>query len=124
MARNGAAANHADAAGPIRPAAIKGGRMILSFDHDALAALCRRHHIRRLSLFGSVLKGTARADSDVDLLVEFSPGKEPGFIGLAAIETELSALLGGRPVDLRTAQDLSRHFRSEVLSSAEVQYAA
>jgi predicted nucleotidyltransferase len=98
--------------------------MGLSFDHDALAALCRRHHIRRLSLFGSVLKGTARADSDVDLLVEFFPGKEPGFIGLAAIETELSALLGGRPVDLRTAQDLSRHFRSEVLSSAEVQYAA
>jgi len=98
--------------------------MILSFDRDALAALCRRHHIRRLSLFGSVLKGTARADSDVDLLVEFVPGKEPGFIGLATIETELSALLGGRPVDLRTAQDLSRHFRSEVLSSAEVQYAA
>ncbi len=98
--------------------------MSLSFDHDALAALCRRHHIRRLSLFGSVLKGTAGADSDVDLLVEFVPGKEPGFIGLATIETELSALLGGRPVDLRTAQDLSRHFRSEVLSSAEVQYAA
>jgi uncharacterized protein len=98
--------------------------MILSFDRDAMAALRHRHCICRLSLFGSVLKGTARADSDVDLLVEFVPGKEPGFLGLAAIETELSALLGGRPVDLRTAQDLSRHFRSEVLSSAEVQYAA
>ena len=96
----------------------------LSFDRDALAALCRQHHILRLSLFGSVLKGTARADSDVDLLVEFVPGKEPGLLGLAAIEAELSALLGGRPVDLRTAQDLSAHFRGEVLRTAEVQYAA
>ena len=96
----------------------------LQFDPSALAALCRRHHIRRLSLFGSVLKGTDRPDSDVDLLVEFVPGKEPGLLGLAAIELELSALLGGRRVDLRTPQDLSRHFRSEVLRTAEVQYAA
>ncbi len=96
----------------------------LSFDPDALAGLCRRRHIRRLTLFGSVLKGTARPDSDVDFLVEFAPGKEPGLIGLAAIEAEISALLGGRPVDLRTAQDLSEHFRGEVLRNAEVQYAA
>jgi predicted nucleotidyltransferase len=96
----------------------------LPFDSDALAALCRRHHIRRLSLFGSVLKGTDRPGSDVDLLVEFVPGREPGLLGLAAIEIELSGLLGGRPVDLRTPQDLSKHFRSEVLRTAEVQYAA
>jgi predicted nucleotidyltransferase len=96
----------------------------LSFDPDALAGLCRRHHIRRLALFGSVLKETARPDSDVDFLVEFAPGNEPGLIGLAAIEAEISALLGGRPVDLRTAQDLSEHFRGEVLRNAEVQYAA
>ncbi len=83
-------------------------------DHAALAALCRRHHIRRLSLFGSVRAGTARADSDVDLLVEFAAGQEPGLIGLAGIEAEISALLGGRRVDLRTAQDLSPHFRGEV----------
>lgn len=93
-------------------------------DDAALAALCRRHHIRRLALFGSVLKGTARVDSDIDLLVEFEPGAEPGLIGLAGIEAELSALLGGRRVDLRTPQDLSRYFRDDVVRNAQVQYAA
>ncbi len=96
----------------------------LPLDHETLAALCRRHHIRRLSLFGSMLRGEGQPDSDVDLLVEFEPGKAPGLLGLAGIEAELSALLGERRVDLRTAQDLSRHFRSEVISRAEVQYAA
>jgi predicted nucleotidyltransferase len=92
-------------------------------DRRALTALCRRHGIRRLSLFGSVLKGTARPHSDVDLLVEFEPGASPGLLGLAAIETELSDLLGGRCVDLRTAQELSRYFREEVVRTAQVQYA-
>ena len=96
----------------------------LFHDQDALAGLCRRHSIRRLSLFGSVLKSTAKPDSDVDLLVEFAPGAEPGLLGLAAIETELSALLAGRRVDLRTPADLSRHFRDEVISAAAAQYAA
>ena len=76
-----------------------------------------------LSLFGSVLKGTARPDSDVDLLVEFEPGATPGLLALCAMSDELSALLGGRRVDLRTPQDLSRHFRDEVLRTAETQYA-
>jgi predicted nucleotidyltransferase len=93
-------------------------------DRAALAALCRHHHIRSLSLFGSHLKGTARQDSDVDLLVEFETGWIPGLLGLAGIEVEISALLGGRRVDLRTAQDLSPHFRSEIVSTAEIQYAA
>lgn len=93
-------------------------------DRAALAALCRRHHIRRLSLFGSVLKGTAGVDSDVDLLVEFEPGHVPGMLAIAGIEAELSELLGGRCVDLRTAQDLSRHFRTDVVRTAEDQYAA
>jgi predicted nucleotidyltransferase len=93
-------------------------------DRNALSELCRQYHIRRLSLFGSVLKGTARPDSDVDLLVEFDPGRSPGLLGIARIEAELSALVGGRRVDLRTPQDLSRHFRSQVVSTAEVQYAA
>lgn len=93
-------------------------------DQNALAELCRRHHIRRLSLFGSVLKGTDRPDSDVDLLVEFEPGHVPGLITLAGIEEELSVLLGNRPVDLRTANDLSRYFRDEVVRTAELQYAA
>jgi predicted nucleotidyltransferase len=91
-------------------------------DSSALAGLCRRHAIRRLSLFGSTLKGTARADSDVDLLVEFEPDRKPGLLKLAAIEAELSALLGGGRVDLRTAQDLSPHFRGEVVRTAQVQY--
>ena len=96
----------------------------LPFEHETLAQLCRRHHIRRLSLFGSVLLGKDRTNSDVDLLVEFEIGKAPGLLGLASIEAELSALLGGRRVDLRTAQDLSPYFRSEVTRTAEVQYAA
>jgi len=95
----------------------------LSAHPDALARVCRRHHIRRLSLFGSMLTGTDRPDSDVDLLVEFEPGKKPGLLGLAAIEAELSALLDGRRVDLRTAEDLSPHFRASVVRMAEVQYA-
>lgn len=88
----------------------------------ALAALCRRHQIRRLSLFGSVLRGDAGPDSDVDLLVEFSRGARPSFLDLAEIEQELAGMLSGRRVDLRTADDLSRYFREEVLREAEVQY--
>ena len=93
-------------------------------DRAALASLCRRRQIRRLSLFGSVLKGTACPDSDVDLLLEFEPDAVPGLLGLAAIEMELSDLLGGRRVDLRTAEELSRYFRDEVVRTAQVQYAA
>jgi len=95
----------------------------VNFPKDHLAELCRRHGIRRLSLFGSVLRGTDRPDSDVDLLVEFEPGRTPGLLALARIELELSDLLGGRKVDLRTAEDLSRYFRREVSDTAEVQFA-
>jgi predicted nucleotidyltransferase len=70
------------------------------------------------------LQGTARQDSDVDLLVEFEAGQKPGLLGLAAIEAELSSLIDGRRVDLRTAQDLSPHFRGDVVRNAETQYAA
>jgi predicted nucleotidyltransferase len=97
--------------------------MELPVDRDELSKLCRRHRIRRLSLFGSTLRGTDRPDSDVDLLVEFEEGATPGFIALAGIEEELSALLGGRRIDLRTPADLSPHFRGEVVESAVVQYA-
>jgi predicted nucleotidyltransferase len=93
-------------------------------DRDSLAAVCRRYGIRRMSLFGSVLKGTASPASDVDLLVEFEPGGKPGLLGLAAIEEALSALLGGRRVDLRTAPDLSPYFRDEIVRTAALQYAA
>jgi uncharacterized protein len=93
-------------------------------DHDALAAICRRYHIRRLSLFGSRLTGSDRLDSDLDLLVEFQPAAKPSLLTMAGIEVELSKLLGGRKVDLRTAQDLSRYFRDEVVRVAETQYEA
>jgi predicted nucleotidyltransferase len=91
-------------------------------DPNALETICRRHYIRRLALFGSQLKGTNRPDSDVDLLVEFEPEAKPSLLTLAQVEIELSPLVGGRKVDLRTAQDLSRYFRDDVVWSAEVQY--
>lgn len=91
-------------------------------DDAALALVCRRHRIRRLALFGSTLKGSHRPDSDVDLLVEFEPEAKPSLLTMAQIEIELSPLVGGRKVDLRTAQDLSRYFRDEVMRTAEVQY--
>lgn len=87
-----------------------------------LASFCKKNHIRKLSLFGSVLSEDFRKDSDVDILVEFEPGKIVGLIRMAALERELSAILN-RKVDLRTPADLSRHFRDEVLSSAVEQYA-
>jgi uncharacterized protein len=93
-------------------------------DPAALETVCRRWRVRRLSLFGSRLSGAAREDSDVDLLVEFEAGAKPGLIGLAQLELALSDLLGGARVDLRTAEDLSRHFRDEVARKALAQYAA
>ena len=78
-------------------------------DRDALTALCRRRRIRRLSLFGSVLQGTDRPDSGVDLLVEFEPDAIPGLLDLAAVELELSYLLDGRRIELRIAEELSRY---------------
>lgn len=86
-----------------------------------LANFCRRHHIRRLALFGSVLREDFRPDSDVDVLVEFAPDAHIGLIRIAGIEAELSQLLG-RKADLRTAAELSRYFRDEILKTAEVQY--
>lgn len=93
-------------------------------DDEILAALCQRRGIRRLALFGSTLKGTARPDSDVDLLVEFEPNRKPSYFDMAEIEAELSTMLAGRRVDLRTPAELSRYFRDEVLRTARVQYAA
>lgn len=93
-----------------------------TLDRDVIAEFCQRHRVRRLALFGSVLHGDDRPDSDLDLLVEFEPAVQIGFIGLAAMQIELSNLLG-RSVDLRTANELSRYFRDRVLAEAEVQYA-
>jgi uncharacterized protein len=91
-------------------------------DKATLAEFCRKHRIRKLAFFGSVLREDFRPESDVDVLAEFEPGYPVGFIRLAEMEMELSRILG-REVDLRTPAELSRYFRDEVIRSAEVQYA-
>ena len=96
----------------------------LNLDEATVAHFCERHHIRRLALFGSQVKGTARPDSDIDLLVEFDPARTPSLFDIAAMELELSGLLDGKKVDLRTPADLSRYFREEVVRTAEIQYAS
>ena len=96
----------------------------ISVDQEAVAQFCRSHHIRKLSLFGSVLRDDFGPESDVDLLVEFDPGKVPGLIRLSGMELDLSPLFGGRKVDLRTPEDLSRYFRDQVVATAEGVYAA
>ncbi len=94
----------------------------IDVDRGQVAALCKRHHIRRLALFGSVLRPDFRADSDVDVLVQFSPGQTPGF-GFFGIQEELSELLGRR-VELHTPGFLSPYFRDRVQAEAQVLYAA
>lgn len=90
---------------------------------DVIAEFCKRHHIRKLSIFGSYLRDDFGPESDIDLLVEFDPEHIPGLIEFAGMEIELSELLGGQKVDMRTPEDLSKYFRDEVVASAEVQYA-
>lgn len=82
---------------------------------------CARNHIRKLSLFGSILTDRFGPESDVDVLVEFDLASSPSYFDLVGMEQELSATLGRR-VDLRTPQELSRYFRDQVLASASVQY--
>ena len=88
---------------------------------EEVEAFCRRNNVRRLSLFGSVLTARFRPESDIDVLIEFEPGKVPGRFGLIGMEQELTAKLG-RKVDLRTPQELSRYFRDQVVSSSALQY--
>lgn len=90
--------------------------------HDFIKDFCRRHHIRKLSIFGSYLRGDFGPESDIDFLVEFDQRHIPTLFDVAGMEIELSEMLG-RKVDLRTAEDLSRYFRDEVVAQAEVQYA-
>lgn len=85
--------------------------------------LCSSSGIRRLGLFGSALHGRLRPDSDIDLLVEFEPGRTPGLFGIAQLELDLGDLIG-RSVDLRTVHDLSRYFRDEVAAEARTLYDA
>jgi hypothetical protein len=93
----------------------------ITLPKDEIAEFCRRHHIRRLSLFGSVLGEDFGPESDLDVLVEFAPGQTPGF-AFFAMEEELSKIVG-RKVDLNTPGFLSRYIRDEVMGEAEVQFA-
>lgn len=97
-------------------------RVFLAIPADQVEAFCRRHHVRRLSLFGSVLREDFRPESDVDVLVEFEPGRVPGY-AFFAMQEELSRLLGRR-VDLHTPGSLGKRFRDEVLREAVPQYVA
>lgn len=94
----------------------------LQLDREAVAQFCRRHHVRRSALFGSVLRDDFTPQSDVDVLVEFEPGHVPG-LAFFSMEAELTALVGRR-VDLNTPGFLSRYFRDEVLAEAESLYVA
>ena len=93
----------------------------IAIDPDMIAGFCRRNHIRKLALFGSVLRDDFAPESDVDVLVEFDPEARVSLLDVVGMEIDLSEQLG-RKVDLRTAGDLSRYFRKEVVDSAEVLY--
>jgi predicted nucleotidyltransferase len=95
----------------------------LGLEEARLAAFCQVHHIQKMSLLGSQLKGGGRPDSDMDLLVEFEVGYTPSLFDLAGMELELSECLG-KKADLRTAGELSRYFRDDVLNTAVVQHVA
>ena len=97
-------------------------RARIDIPEERLAEFCQRHHVRRLSLFGSVLRDDFGPDSDVDILVEFEPGFVPG-LDFFALEDELAQILG-RKVDLNTPGFLSRYFRDRALAEAEVHYVA
>ncbi|HYN42312.1 MAG TPA: nucleotidyltransferase domain-containing protein [Thermoanaerobaculia bacterium] len=88
-----------------------------------VASFCRKHRIRKLSLFGLVLREDFGPTSDVDVLVEFADGDVPGF-GFIRIQEELSTLLGGRRVELLTPRALSPFLREKILRSAETRYGA
>ena len=95
-------------------------RVRIEIPHDRIVHFCRRHHIRRLALFGSVLRDDFTPDSDVDVLVEFDEGKTPGF-AYFTMQEELSDILRRR-ADLKTPNELSKYFRDEVLAEAEELY--
>jgi hypothetical protein len=92
----------------------------IPIDSDKIADFCRKHHIHRLSLFGSVLRDDFGPESDVDVLVEFEPGHTPG-LAFFSMEEELSLIIG-RKVDLNTPGFLSPHFRDRIERESEVQY--
>ncbi|MDZ7580624.1 MAG: nucleotidyltransferase family protein [Deltaproteobacteria bacterium] len=88
---------------------------------ERVAEFCKRHRIRKLSLFGSVLRGDFGPESDVDILVEFEPGTRMGLITLSGLELELGEIIG-RKVDLNTPGFLSKYYRDRIINEAVVQY--
>jgi predicted nucleotidyltransferase len=94
----------------------------VSVDQERLAEFCRQNGVRRLAVFGSALRDDFGAGSDVDVLIEFEPGRTPG-LTFFSMQEELSRLFD-RTVDLHTPASLSRYFRSQVLAEAEDQYVA
>ena len=94
----------------------------IAIAEDKIREFCERHYICRLAIFGSALRDDFGPDSDVDVLVDFMPGHTPGFFKLFEMEEELSGLLGGHKIDMRTPEDLSRYFRDKVVATAQVQY--
>ena len=86
---------------------------------EDIVAFCERHHIRKLALFGSILRAEFNAESDIDVLVEFEPGRVPGFFGLHRIERDIADLFGGRKVDLLTYRSLNPHLRDRILAEAD-----
>jgi predicted nucleotidyltransferase len=100
------------------------GRARIDIPKDRITEFCRQHHIRRLALFGSVLRDDFGPGSDVDVLVEFEPEHVPGFLGLDELEQQLSGLLDGLEVGLITEKFLNRRIRGRVLAEAEAQYAS
>jgi predicted nucleotidyltransferase len=85
-------------------------------DLARIAACCHANGIRKLSLFASALTDRFREDSDIDLLIEFEPDQRIGYLRMAALEPELSEIVG-RKADLRTTGELSRHFREDCRSA-------
>jgi predicted nucleotidyltransferase len=96
---------------------------MISIPKDIIAEFCQRNQVRRLSLFGSVLREDFSPDSDVDILVEFEPGTRIGLIRLSGLEIELGKIVG-RKVDLNTPGFLSKYYRDQILTEADVQYDA
>ena len=98
-------------------------KLPISIDKDQLRRFCEKHHLTKLALFGSILTEDFAPESDVDVLFEYDPEHVPTLFDLAGMERELSEIFN-RKADMRTAKDLSRHFRDEVVRTAFVQYAA
>lgn len=95
----------------------------ISIPKDKISEFCRRNQVRKLSLFGSILRDDFGPNSDVDILVEFEPGTRIGLIRLSGLEIELGNIIG-RKVDLNTPGFLSKYYRDQILAEADVQYDA